>query len=95
MIPEMTHPYGRHWEQPSNIRSAPMDETHVLLTPDQFQGLHEYSSTYPSGVYEGKCWKRMERGEWLLAWYDQHPSDADLCSIMFRSILIVCGEVAA
>lgn len=83
MIPEMTHQDGKYWRQPEDIREAPMDLTHVLLTRRQFDELHEYSVTDPSGVYEGKCWKAerfrkgtrkgemrlIPTGEWFLKWY--------------------------
>lgn len=72
MIPQMTDPLGRHWRQPSDIREAPMDDKHVLLTAHQIAGLPEYSSTYPSGTYDGKCWKRINGdGQWL-CWYEPH-----------------------
>jgi hypothetical protein len=87
MIPEMTDPLGKHWEQPRTIREAPMDDDHVLLTKAQFDRLHEYSSTLPTGVYPGKCWKRKE-DRWLLVWYGLTP-DPTQCSIEFREILLV------
>lgn len=80
MIPHMTDPLGKYWDQPHDIRDAPMDEELVLLTPAQFSKLSEYSATMPSGVYPGKCWKAEEykrndkghfapTGRWMLRWY--------------------------
>lgn len=86
-IPPMTDPLGRYWKQPSDIREAPIDDTHVLLRPDQFDELHEYSTSIPTGVYPGKCWKRHERGGWMLAWYGEAPGQPDQCSINWRAIL--------
>lgn len=86
-IPEMTHPYGKHWQQPRDIREAPMDKTHVLLDRRQFKGLHDYSATIPSGVYDGKCWRRRERREWFLCWYSP-SSDPKQCAINMRRIRI-------
>lgn len=94
MIPAMTDPLGKHWDQPADIREAPMDDKTVLLTPRQFEELHEYSATMPSGVYPGKCWKRLE--PWnrptpertLLVWYGI-ADDPSKCTIEFRDIEIV------
>ncbi len=88
MIPVMDDPLGKHWEQPKDIRSAEMDDTHVLLTFRQMMGLHEYSSTFPSGVYPGKCWKRLQKGTWLLVWYGDETPEHN-CPILFREVLVV------
>lgn len=98
-IPVMTDPLGRYWEQP-DLSSVLIDETHALLTSEQFDKLSEYSSSIPSGVYEGKAWKR-HNGEfdeafkraggqpyWQLGWFG--PSDdPSKCSVNFRSILLI------
>jgi hypothetical protein len=72
-IPPMTDPLGKHWQQPADIRHAPMDGEHVLLTKSQIDALPEYSSSYPSGTYDGKCWKREGDGFWWLCWYYPNP----------------------
>lgn len=88
MIPVMDDPLGKYWEQPRDIRQAPMDETHVILTPRQIDGLLEYSRTMPSGCYPGKCWLRIERDRRLLVWFgDETPQHT--CPILFREILEV------
>ena len=90
---------GRHWKQPDRF-SIEIDDTHALLTQKQFDDLAEYSATLPTGVYEGKMWKRhdgvyvartqaeREACPWLLMWFgpSEHP---DKCSINHRRILIV------
>ena len=88
-IPPMDDPLGRYWEQPRDIRLAPMDDRHVLLTAQQRASLLEYSTTMPSGVYPGKCWRRQERDRDLLVWYGITDGRPDLCSIEFREILVV------
>lgn len=88
MIPAMTDPLGRYWDQPSDIRDAPMDEETVLLTPAQFKDLYEYSTSIPTGVYPGKCWKRIERKRTLLVWYGDETPDHQ-CPILFRNIEVV------
>lgn len=86
-IPVMDDPLGKYWEQPENMQRVVMDETHVLLSKRQFSTLHEYSSTMPTGVYPGKCWKRQEKRNWLLCWYGE---DVDgKCSINWREVLLV------
>lgn len=89
IIPPMTDPLGKCWRQPSDIREAPMDDTHVLLRPDQIGELGEYSASIPTGVYPGKCWKRSDRNAWLLVWFGELPDQPDECSINWRSILTV------
>lgn len=98
-IPRMTHPYSRHWDQPDRKRIL-IDDTHALMTQEDFEKLADYSATIPTGVYEGKMWKRLDgcydadflhsggRPEWLLMWYGPSP-DPEKCSINHRKILVV------
>lgn len=94
MIPLMNDPLGKYWEQPRDIREVPMDDDVVLLSPSQFAGLHEYSATMPTGVYPGKCWKRVELNHdgshhrTLLVWYGDETPEHD-CPILFRNIEVV------
>lgn len=97
MIPVMDDPLGKYWEQPRSIRSAPMDDKHVLLTPRQLEQLHEYSATIPTGVYPGKCWKRIEPNRnrtkhtklvTYLVWYGDETTDHQ-CPILFREVLVI------
>lgn len=86
MIPVMDDPLGKHWEQPSDIRSAPMDEEHILLTSAQIKQLHKYDSSMPTGVYPGKCWMRREPGKTLFVWYGEENAEHN-CPILFREVL--------
>lgn len=86
MIPVMDDPLGKHWEQPSDIRGVLMDETHVILTTRQLKGLHEYSTSIPTGVYPGKCWKRVQSTGTLLVWYGEE-NERHECPILFRTVL--------
>lgn len=87
-IPVMDDPLSRHWRQPKTIRSAPMDDTHVILTSDQIGQLSTYSSTRPTGVYPGKCWLREEaRRRLLLVWYGDEEERG--VPILFREVLQV------
>ncbi|TWI65193.1 hypothetical protein IP91_02600 [Pseudoduganella lurida] len=91
MIPLMTDPLGRHWQQPADIREAPMDDMHVLLTPRQIDGLLDYSRSYPSGTYDGKCWKREGEDCWYLCWYEPH-AQAGKIGIGYRTILKIIED---
>lgn len=85
-IPAMTDPLGRYWPMPAGLQQAPMDDTHVLLTSAQVAQLHDYSGSYPTGTYDGKCWKREAPGGWCLCWYHPHPQPNKI-SIGHRLIL--------
>ena len=101
MIPKITEPLGKYWEQP-DPSTILLDTTHALMTEANFKDLHEYSSTIPTGVYPGKMWKRYdgvhdprckrEDRQWLLMWYDEIPNQPDRCSINHRKILLLNGS---
>lgn len=97
-IPPITDPMGRHWRQPDML-DVTFDDTHVLLTQAQFDGLAEYSTTYPSGVYPGKCWKAQIAEDlgggkwrwtniWKLRWFGL-CEDPTKCSNNQREIIII------
>lgn len=91
-IPVMDDPLGKYWDQPKDIRRAPMDATHVILRPGQVRELSEYSAPWPTGVYPGKCWRCIESkpDRHLLVWYGPE-TDTGMCEIMFRELLSVGG----
>lgn len=96
-IPPITDPMGRSWRQP-NMMDVEFDDTHALLTKAQFDGLAEYSTTTPTGVYPGKCWKVAGRertttgfrltGIWYLRWFG-YCEDPNMCSNNQREIIII------
>jgi hypothetical protein len=97
VIPPITDPLGLHWDQPDTSNFL-IDDTHVVMTLREFNQLAEYSTTNPSGVYVGKCWKaalfeRVEdgrmrsTGEWVLRWFGHDP-DPKFCSNNHRRIII-------
>lgn len=88
VIPAMTDPLGKYWNQPRDIREALMDDTHVLLTRDQVNFLEEYDRSYPSGTYDGKCWLRTNGGTTWLCWYHPHSTPGKI-GIGHREVLIV------
>lgn len=95
MIPAMTDPLGRHWRQPA-IEQISLDDTHALMNESTFQQLSDYSSSYPSGVYPGKMWRRhdglfdrscpADRRRWLLCWYGEDIGGK--CFIHIREVLL-------
>lgn len=59
VIPPMTDPHGRHWNQPKR-EAILVDDHHALMTHATFEELLEYSGTIPTGCYEGKMWRRHD-----------------------------------
>lgn len=82
-IPPITDPLGRSWEQP-NTSEILIDDTHAVMTEKSFNRLHNYETTYPSGVYPGKMWRCGN----LLRWFDYHE-DPNYCSNHQREIIIL------
>lgn len=79
----MTHPYGKSWDAPKN--------TEVLIFPDRaemtqgsFDALLNYAGSMPTGVYEGK----MYRKDNYLHWWSS-CEDPDKCKDNVRPIKIV------
>jgi hypothetical protein len=94
-IPAITDPVGRYWDQPPRD-DIEIDATHALMTEITFKQLCEYSSTFPSGVYPGKMWRRhdgsndpripLHKRRWLLCWYGEDVGGK--CEIWFREVLL-------
>ncbi len=101
-IPPITDPMGRSWNQPDR-REILIDDTHAIMTRRTFDALKTYSASNPSGVYEGKMWKRhngafdhefLARGgkpEWLLVWYGKSLIGPGYVSNNYRKILLSDG----
>lgn len=101
VIPPMTHPYGKHWEQPE-LEKIIIGEEHALMTQKTLMELKEYSDSTPTGVYEGKMWRskcaveigathfchgKIEVRHYLHWW--SSASDPERCSHNARIILII------
>ena len=65
---------GRSWRQPDPKNFAIDSEVAMMSTKD-FEALSEYSTTKPSGVYPGKCWKMNHHGTWYLRWFGADDGD--------------------
>ncbi len=70
----------------------------VELTKEEFEEMGEYSCTQPTGVYNGKRWKRDEnaynpyngRSAWLMGEYAPSPSAPDThCVTKWSRIALV------
>lgn len=86
-IPEMTHPFGKHWPQPDTSEiTFHMKQAH--MSPETLEKLQKYNCSLPSGVYVGKMWKsRQSDGSWVLRWYAE-SDDPERCRIEQRKIII-------
>jgi len=87
VIPAMTDPLGRSWEQPPASEIL-VDESHAVMTNTTLLRLHAYDHSIPTGVYTGKMWRRREASGHLLCWYgpSEKPNE---CSINYRPVLLV------
>lgn len=77
-----------------------VDDHSAVMSRQSFEALATYSSTVPSGVYVGKCWKALRQGEWYLMWYGymRNPDgtvNEKECSVNRRPILVRGPTLAA
>lgn len=87
-IPIIIDPLGKHWDQPDS-KNFLMDDESVIMTKEECDQLHVYSTSRPTGVYAGKMWKReTNHGKLLLCWYGYHK-DPNLCTTNERWILLI------
>jgi len=72
VIPPMTHPLGTYWRQPK-VSEIRIEGDKAFMSQQNFEMLHEYSTSYPSGSYLGKMWKRKRDNEsYYLVWIAPH-----------------------
>ena len=104
MPPPITHPLGKHWEQPP-LRDVWFFGGLAIMTEKTLEELPEYSSTLPSGVYDGKMWRanvtppaapgcalppreKPRKEEWILRWFA--PSDEpNKCAVKWADIVLI------
>lgn len=88
-IPIMTHPLSSAWSQPDSQQIL-IDNEYALMPKSFPSSLMDYSMSYPSGVYSGKMWKRLDpQWGWLLFWYGPSEKGPEYCSTNYRKILVV------
>lgn len=81
VIPEMTDPMGRYWDQPSKDKIS-FSLSYAWMDKESFDALKDYSQSQPTGCYPGKMWKsiyyrkrvenrgtRIVQQGWLLRWF--------------------------
>ena len=83
IIPNMTDPLGKYWEQPDK-ENILLDDTYALMEKADFDKLCNYEASFPSGVYLGKMWRRNN----TLYWWDKSIKGTDYCYSESRRILI-------
>lgn len=87
IIPDMVDPLGKYWEQP-NKKDILIDNEHAVMSDKTYLQLKNYSSSIPSGVYDGKMWRDESKEGKFLCWYAQ-SDEPDKCSINTRKVLFI------
>lgn len=74
-----THPNKKFWDQILKRINFPRRwDDAVILSQEEFDKLDDYSLSNPTGVYQGKVWKRSTRfGNWLLCRYNSDEGFID------------------
>lgn len=93
VVPPMTHPLCSHWKQP-DLAAVTIDATTARMSKETFDALYEYSSTNPTGAYEGKMWKARVGKSWDLRWYGYSKIGPSSVSNNRRLIVLTDAEVA-
>jgi hypothetical protein len=83
-----SHDVRRH--TPEAYPPICFDQEHFLISRNNFELLPEYSTTRPTGVYDGKCWK-IRRGEswWIGCYIEESPPHPDGLLTPVRLALII------
>lgn len=95
-IPDMVHPLSKGRLQQPNREDLTIDDESVIMNTKSFKMLAEYSTSVPSGVYEGKMWKAHKYKEidgekvwdWYLLWFGLSEKEG-MCSNQMRKIIII------
>ena len=92
-IPPIPHEWRGSWRQPKVEDIVVYDEIARMSFKD-YNELHEYSGTYPTGVYIGKMFKRKGLDGMMLVWYSyDREGDMNRLSINYRDIEITDKDV--
>lgn len=87
VIPPITDPRGRYWDQPRR-EDISISSRFAKMSFATFNKLSRYHQTTPSGVYEGKMWASVSGSSAFLIWYGCRD-ESDKCSINMRKILFI------
>lgn len=85
IIPPMTDPLGKGWDQPK-LEEIQLDHDHAYMNEKAFAMLKEYNTSTPTGVYEGKMWKRCIGEFYELCWWGK--SSPGRCSLNSMKIML-------
>jgi hypothetical protein len=87
LIPRATDPMAKYFDMP-NRDEIVIDQTHAVMTEKTFDCLKNYSLSNPSGVYQGKMWKRKRSDGWFICWFTDSEQDG-FCDTNTREIIIL------
>jgi hypothetical protein len=91
LIPAVPYEHADVCDQPSR-EDIRIDGDTAYMKQETLNKLKEYSSSYPTGVYPGKMWKRRFMTEkdagWLLCWYGVSDRGPEYCSNEHRTVVI-------
>ena len=87
IIPKITNPLGKHWEQPK-VENILIDEHTAIMDESSFNMLHDYSTSTPSALYIGKMWKSKHIDGWFLRWVTE-DKDSNCVLIQARKIILL------
>jgi hypothetical protein len=66
VIPAITDPLGRYWDQP-NPEEIAIDDKTAVMSKVAYNLLPRYDGPAPTGTYVGKMWKSQGN----LCWFDR------------------------
>ena len=91
-LPKMTDPMGKYWGMPEGLRDrVRIFWNHATIDEADWKRLLRYDSSYPSGTYPGKVWRR---GCWL-CWYGKSTTDGKIRIGAARALVQTNGSNAA
>lgn len=96
IIPPMTDPLGKYWEQPELSKIKIAGNVEALMTRATFKEIKDYTASRPTGLYVGKMWRRNEAykengvfsDNWML-YYCDHHNDPGYVSIRAIKIFLL------
>lgn len=92
VIPPITDPLGRGWEQP-DTKEILVDDDYAVMSKKAFDELKDYTASQPTTLYNGKMWKIRVRSKdsplWVLRYCCNEDKEKNLIDIAARKILIL------
>ena len=92
VIPPMTHPWGKVWEQPDR-KNLVLDDKYAMMYRRDFEMLSDYKGSEPTGKYNGKMRKIKHvycgNIKSYLCWCHDENTVSQEIYISYREILII------